>query len=300
MRGLPANSKITCDKTACYMKSLRHDHSRSVGSTAVVVDAFFFAALIAALAGVGARPARAVEAPQIVVKVDGKLPVPPTIPLGVIATDPVLQQVLSQDFQVAGRLASASATSELTLTVTLTHRALEPGMSLNEVAPGNGDAVALLKQAGVKPPPVPEQAAQDQDQDNQDSDSNADDTNAAEGNTHSKNDVNSYEQQGQMQQRPAPMSRPPLPLTQWPVPPAMAQQRSAIPPYMQPYQPNSPLDEARHEREASAVYDTIFVVRVTAGSDGSELTVVAVAHPGFDSHEARKLIAEEIANSVLH
>ena len=103
-----------------------------------------------------------------------------------------------------------------------------------------------------------------------------------------------------MQQQSAPMSRPPLPMTQWPVPPATAQQRSAIPPYMQPYQRNSPLDEARHEREASAVYDTIFVARVTAGSDGSELTVVAVAHPGFDSHEARKLIAEEIANSVLH
>jgi len=273
---------------------MRHDRLRSVES-AVVVDALFFAALIAALAGVGAEPARAVEAPQIVVKVGGKLPVPQTIPLGVIATDPVLQQVLSQDFQVAGRLASASATSELTLTVTLTHRALEPGMSLNEVAPGNGDAVALLKQAGVRPPP--EQAAQDQDQD---SDPNADGRSAAEGNAHSKNDVNSYEQQGQMQQRPDPMSRPPLPMTQWPVPPATAQQRSAIPPYMQPYQRNSPLDEARREREASAVYDTIFVVRVTAGGDGSELTVVAVAHPGFDSHEARKLIAEEIANSVLH
>jgi hypothetical protein len=170
-------------------------------------------------------------------------------------------------------------------------------MSLNEVAPGNGDAVALLKQAGVRPPPLPEQAAQDQDQD---SDPNADGTSAAEGNSHSKNDVNSYEQQGQMQQRPDPMSRPPLPMTQWPVPPATAQQRSAIPPYMQPYQRNSPLDEARRAREASAVYDTIFVVRVTAGGDGSELTVVAVAHPGFDSHEARKLIAEEIANSVLH
>jgi hypothetical protein len=286
MRGLPAK----------FQDRMRHDRLRSVES-AVVVDALFFAALIAALAGVGAEPARAVEAPQIVVKVGGKLPVPPTIPLGVIATDPVLQQVLSQDFQVAGRLASASATSELTLTVTLTHRALEPGMSLNEVAPGNGDAVALLKQAGVRPPPLPEQAAQDQDQD---SDPNADGTSAAEGNSHSKNDVNSYEQQGQMQQRPDPMSRPPLPMTQWPVPPATAQQRSAIPPYMQPYQHNSPLDEARREREASAVYDTIFVVRVTAGGDGSELTVVAVAHPGFDSHEARKLIAEEIANSVLH
>jgi hypothetical protein len=286
MRGLPAK----------FQDRMRHDRLRSVES-AVVVDALFFAALIAALAGVGAEPARAVEAPQIVVKVGGKLPVPATIPLGVIATDPVLQQVLSQDFQVAGRLASASATSELTLTVTLTHRALEPGMSLNEVAPGNGDAVALLKQAGVRPPPLPEQAAQDQDQD---SDPNADGTSAAEGNSHSKNDVNSYEQQGQMQQRPDPMSRPPLPMTQWPVPPATAQQRSAIPPYMQPYQRNSPLDEARREREASAVYDTIFVVRVTAGGDGSELTVVAVAHPGFDSHEARKLIAEEIANSVLH
>ena len=296
MRGLPAKFQHRLRH-----ESLRHDRLRSVGSTAVGVDALFFAALIAALAGVGAKPARAVEAPQIVVKVAGKLPVPPTIPLGVIATDPVLQQVLSQDFQVAGRLAGASATSELTLTVTLTHRALEPGMSLNEVAPGNGDAVALLKQAGVKPPPLPEQAAQDQDEDrDQDGGADADNTNAAEGNSHSKNDVNSYEQQGQMQQQSAPMSRPPLPLTPWPVPPAMAQQRSAIPPYMQPFQRNSPLDEARHEREASAVYDTIFVVRVTAGSDGSELTVVAVAHPGFDSHEARKLIAEEIANSVLH
>jgi hypothetical protein len=262
-----------------------------------VVSVLFLAALIATLAALSARSARAVEAPQIVVKVGGKLSVPSTIPLNVIATDPVLQQVLSQDFQVAGRLANESATSELTLTVTLTHRALEPGMSLSEVAPGNGDAVALLKQAGVKPPALPEQAEQDQDQD---SNPDADDTTAAEGNSHSRNDVNSYERQGQMQQQSAPMSRPPLPLTQWPVPPAMAQQRSPIPPYMQPYQRNSPSDEARDEREASAVYDTIFVVRVTAGNDGSELTVVAVAHPGFDSHEARKLIAEEIANSVLH
>ena len=84
----------------------------------------FFAALAVALAGFEAKSAHAAEAPQVVVKVGGKLPVPPTTPIGVIATDPVLQQVLSQDFQVAGRLAGASATSELTLTVTLTHRAL--------------------------------------------------------------------------------------------------------------------------------------------------------------------------------
>jgi hypothetical protein len=269
---------------------------RSIKASAVV-DAVVIAALSTAFASAGAKAAHAADAPRIVVKVGGKLPVPPATPLGVIATDPVLQQVLSQDFQVAGRLAGASATSELTLTVMLTHRALVPGMSLNQVAPGNADAVALLRQAGVTPSPLPEQAAQDQDQE---SDPDADDTNAAEGNSHAKSDVNSYEQQGGIQARSAPMSRPPLPLTQWPVPPATAQQRSAIPPDMQPYQRTSPLDEARREREASAVYDTIFVARATAGSDSSELTVVAVAHPGFDAHEVRKLIAEEIANRVLH
>ncbi len=295
MRGRPGKFRDCLRPGSLREKSLRHDSSRSVENA--LVDVLFIVALTAALTGFRAKPAHPVEAPQIVVKTGGKLPVPPTIPLGVIATDPVLQQVLSQDFQVAGRLASASATSELTLTVTLTRRVLEPGMSLAEVAPGNGNAIALLKEAGVKPPALPEQAAQDQDQD---SDPDADHPTAAEGNAHSKNDVNSYEQQGQMQQQSAPMSRPPLPLTQWPVPPAMAQQRSPIPPYMQPYQRNSPLDAARHESEAGAVYDTVFVVRVTAGNDSSELTIVAVAHPGFDSHEARKLIAEEIANSVLH
>ena len=279
MRGLPARFK---------------EGLRSI-KACVVIHAVPCVIMAIVLAGFGAKAAHAADAPQIVVKIVGKLPVPPTIALGVIATDPVLQQVLSQDFQVAGRLAGASATSELTLTVTLTHRALEPGMSLNDVAPGNGDAVALLKQVGVKPPPLPEQTSSDHDDE-----SGADDTTAAEGNSHAKSDVNSYEQQGQMEPQPAPMGGMPLPLTQWPVPPATAQQRSAIPPSMQPYERTSPRDEARHEREASAVYDTIFVARVTAGNDGSELTVIAVAHPGFDAHQARKLIAEEIANSVLH
>jgi hypothetical protein len=30
------------------------------------------------------------------------------------------------------------------------------------------------------------------------------------------------------------------------------------------------------------------------------MTVVAVAHSGEDLHEAKKLIAEEIANAILH
>jgi hypothetical protein len=267
---------------------------------AIVVDAAIFATLTAALVSFGAGALHAADAPQVVVKAGGKLAVPATAPLGVIATDPVLQQVLSQDFQVAGRLASASATSELTLTVSLMHRVLEPGMSLKDVARGASDAVALLEQAGVKPPPLQEDAAPAQD-----GALDADDTTAAQGNSHATSDVNNYEQQGQVQQQRAPMGGPmmggpPLPMGGWPVPPATAQQRSAIPPYVQQDQSASPSDDARHEHEASAVYDTIFVARVTAGNDSSELTVLAIAHPGFDAREVRKLMAEEIANAVLH
>ena len=53
-----------------------------------IAVAGFFAALAVALAGFDAKSVHAAEAPQVVVKVGGKLPVPPTTPIGVIATDP--------------------------------------------------------------------------------------------------------------------------------------------------------------------------------------------------------------------
>ncbi len=256
-------------------------------------------ALAAACAGRAARVAQAADTARIVIKSDGKLPVSPTMPLGVIATDPVLQQVLSQDFQVAGRLAGASATSEVTITVTLTHQVLEPGLSLEQIARGDAAALALLKQLGVKPPPLPEQTAQDED-DQDDDRSDTDEMNAAEGNTNARNDVNRYEQQGQMPRGPVPLGGPlGFPMSQWPVPPATAQERSALPSYMQPYnQAIDPREQARREHAEGAIYNAIFVARATAGS--GELTVIAVAQPGFDPHEVRKLIAEEIANGVLH
>ena len=167
-----------------------------------------------------------------------RLPVSPTTPLGVIATDPVVQQVLSQDFQVAGRLAGASTTSELTLTVTLTHRALEPGMALNEVAPGNGNAIALLKQAGVKPAPLPEQTAQDEDQTRAAIPTTTIPTRPRATRTRRTTSTATSSRAGWSSgPRRWAASIPPLPMRNWPVPPATAQQRSAIPPYMQPYQP---------------------------------------------------------------
>lgn len=257
-------------------------------------------AAVAILGGVvaagGVRLARAADEPLIKVKVAGKLAVPAGQPLGLIATDPVLQQVLSQDLQVAGRLAGASASSVTTVTVTLTQRALAPGMSLNDVAPGDHDAVGLLKAIGVRRIPMPDAAAAQADQ--------GEGQTAAEGNRSVPNDIRSYEQQSQeMEPAPAnpPMAAPynPWSMMNYPVPPATAQQRSALP-YNMASPPKYHRGEDSSDEARNSPYDTIYIARATAGQSGSTLTVVAVAHPGYDRRHLRELVAEEIANAVLH
>ncbi len=251
--------------------------------------------MAAAVALGGARAARASDEPLIKVKVAGELPVPAGAPLSVIATDPVLQQVLSQDLQVAGRLASGSTSSVTTITVTLSQRGLAPGMSLNDVAPGDHDAVALLKTMGVRPirlPDAPPSPPPGQDAQT-----------AAEGNPGVANDVRSYQEQGhEIEPQPAGGSMGPAvnpwPMMPWPLPPATAQQRSTLPSYMPP--PSSQPGAESAEAAVDASDDTIFIARATAGQGAGTLTVIAVAHPGYDKHQVRKLIAEEIANAVLH
>lgn len=257
-----------------------------------------FAVIVAVTAALailgGTRSALAQDQAPIKVKVAGKLAVPTNAPLSVIATDPVIQQVLSQDLQVGGRLAGADASSVTTVTVTLSHRALAPGMSLDDVAPGDHQAVALLKAMGVKsmrpPAPLPPQMGMGR---------RAGRT-AAQGNSGQSNDIRSYEEQGgQAQPEPGVVPYNPLPLMPWPVPPATAQQRSVLPYYMPP--PNyRPGGESQNETVASATYDTVFIARATAGASAGTLTVLAVAHPGYDPHQLRELIAEEIANALLH
>jgi hypothetical protein len=47
-------------------------------------------------------------------------------------------------------------------------------------------------------------------------------------------------------------------------------------------------------------YDTAIVARVTLDDRRDLFTVVALAHPGDDDREVKKLVAEEIANGALH
>jgi hypothetical protein len=90
----------------------------------------------------GAGAARAAE-----IKTSGHLDIPPSDAVMAICTDPVVQSVLNQDF----RLAKRRGPTQL-VTVTVTVRVLGPGASLQDVAPGDPEAVGLLSALGAQPP----------------------------------------------------------------------------------------------------------------------------------------------------
>jgi hypothetical protein len=48
------------------------------------------------------------------------------------------------------------------------------------------------------------------------------------------------------------------------------------------------------------IYDTVIVARASLEGAVDELKVVAVVHSGDDARRAKELVAEEIANAVLH
>jgi hypothetical protein len=54
-----------------------------------------------------------------------------------------------------------------------------------------------------------------------------------------------------------------------------------------------------HKQDDQA-YDTVVVARASLSGSADEMIVVAVIHPGDDVDDAKKLVGEEIANSVLH
>jgi len=88
------------------------------------------------------------------VQTRGKLEIGPDIPILAVSTDPVVQRVLTEDFSAANRGPSTVAKHSTTLTVMLSQRVLKPGVSLNDLAPGDPAVVALIRAAGASPPTV--------------------------------------------------------------------------------------------------------------------------------------------------
>ncbi len=248
------------------------------------------AALLTAFGLASGSAALAVE-----VKHAGKLQVPANVALVAFSTDPTIQQVLTQDIEAAKRNFTADSHSVLTLTVSVADQALRPGVSLGQLAPGDPDVGDLLKAVGVTPPPIGDTG-----------------TERDEAGIARRNDQNLLPSGGSPLQRSLGQLRAerelmPQGTVGQPYPP-----NAAPSPRPQPGSPDYTGDTQEYlqqghgqmlggtHRDDAGAYDTIIVARASLNGKPEELTVVAVVHPGEDERDAKKLVAEEIANAVLH
>ncbi len=55
-----------------------------------------------------------------------------------------------------------------------------------------------------------------------------------------------------------------------------------------------------YDQMGEQIYDTAIIARASLSGSASEFKVVAVVHAGDDLRTAKRLVAEEIANAVLH
>ncbi|HKV54329.1 MAG TPA: hypothetical protein VJN94_06770 [Candidatus Binataceae bacterium] len=252
-----------------------------------------------------ARPA---GASAFEVKKAGSLKVPAGAQLFAFSTDPTIQEVLSQDFGVAQRSGNDATAPTVTVSVNVSQQMLKPGISLSDLAPGDPQVADLIRAAGANPPPLGDTG----DQFDQAAlarrmaarDLMPHDT-AAEQMVHdmSKPSGGSSEGFG--------LFRPPIPLpcssqavAAPGCPPAPAAEPSASPGAGSVGDIQQYLGRKRHGgffgSPDNKNYDTVVVARASISGAPEEMTLVAVSHSGEDVGDAKKQIAEEIANAILH
>lgn len=216
------------------------------------------------LAGIALVAGMAVAATAVAAELrsKGKLNVSAGTPLMVVSTDPIVQRVLSEDIAAERRTAGAD-TKALTLTVTLNQQELRPGVSQADIAPGDPEVAALLRAAGAKAPALT------------DTGSSLTDPYAAVAGTQARNATETATQQ---------LDR----MTGY----------SQLPGFFSQYDPKKFLPSKNGGR--GEIYDSAIVARAVLSEGHGELVVVAVVHPDEDPRELRKLIAEKIANALLH
>jgi hypothetical protein len=191
------------------------------------------------------------------IKMAGKLNVPADASVVAICTDPVVQNVLNEDLRAARHGQPSNPDNSVTLTVTVNQQMLAPGISLNQMSPGDPSMVELLKEAGAEPPPLADAGNQQP--------------------------IDPFAQQARQQ-----ALAPDDPVTEQFK--AYQARRNAIGNGPTPYD-NIPKDQ---------IYDTVIVARASLEGAADELKVVAVVHSGDEVRRAKELVAEEIANAVLH
>ena len=201
---------------------------------------------IAALAG----SSRATE-----IKMAGKLSLPRDAGVIAICTDPVVQRILNEDLRGAQR---GIATDErmVTLTVTVNEQLLKPGISLNQMFPGDPSMVELLKAAGADAPALGDTGDQPLD---------PYETEARRGALTPDDPITAQFRSYQARQQAARGARTPY---------------DSIP--------------------ENQIYSTVIVARASLEGAPDQMKVVAVVQSGDDARQAKELVAEEIANAILH
>ena len=235
------------------------------------------------------------------VKHAGKLVIPLGTPLAVFSPDPTVMTVLSQDIDAARRGASATARSPLTITVDIVSSPLKPGVTLNQVALGDPDVGGLIQAAGATPPPLGDTG--DQVDEAALAQSRAQASMGLPHDTPMDSMLNAIQTHGEFGSAPAePGGCGGMPC---PDPNTTAQAQQAHPGDpgytgdAQAYMAQGGMQPHFFHQDNPGQYQSVVVARAAVSGSSEEMTVVAVLKPGEDVHEAKRLVAEEIANSIL-
>ncbi len=196
------------------------------------------------------------------IRTKGRLDVPVNQVLVVVSTDPVVQRVLSEDIAAAKRMSDREGKA-LTLTVTVNQRTLGPGVSLGDVAPGDPQVASLLSDAGAKAPALTDTGSSSADPYESAARAEARDPN---------------ESLAEQVKR--------------------ASNYSQMPGFHPDYNAKNFL--SGRTGDAGGIYDSAIVARAVLSDKRGDLTVLALVHPGEDARAVKKLIAERIANLLLH
>jgi hypothetical protein len=192
------------------------------------------------------------------IKMAGKLVAPANAGVIAVCTDPVVQNVLNEDLRAVRSAVASNPENSVTLTVTVNQQLLAPGVSLNQMFPGDPSMVELLKAAGANPPPLGDSGDQPTDP---------------------------YAQEARRR-------------SLFPDDTAEEQFRAYEANQQALHGVNAPSPYSKIAKDQ--LYDTVIVARASLEGATDELKVVAVVHSGDDARRAKELVAEEIANAVLH
>jgi hypothetical protein len=195
-----------------------------------------------------------------VVQTDGKLSVPQTAPLFAVCTDPVVQQTLEQDFRGAHRVPDSGQGLPVTVTVTVNEKLLKPGVVLGDLGPGDPWVIAKLLRAAGTEPPPI-------------------------GDTGDRApDLYAESARRQIMDPTDPMRG--------------LRNYQAFKNEMR--RPEAPRFGANGNASDDEIYDRVIVARASVGGSPDQLMAVVVVHPRDDVRSAKQLVAEEIANAILH